>query len=397
MIFQPYIWILTLQTALTPQERFQAVRQLDSSGGSNLLTNKWFVLLGWSVIILLSLLLVAVRQMRKEKATVSKERHFNDQADALNLTPQERDTVKTIADLAGIKHRSMVFSMRETFNSGLTKLKQNILAHDYNPDEWANLKAQLSGIKEKLGFSENKYRTLNNRSSRELTSRQIPIGTEVVMTLKKDQRQCVLGAIIIESNEFEMLLQCSDNITCQGGDIWILKFQNGAVTWEFEAITVELAAQGLKLSHSENVRFVNRRRFEGVKTSQPAGIAVFPVFRETTGDTKPFEIRFNPAEVIEIAGSRLSFKTSIDLHIRQRVIVLFELEHGRVMQDIGEVRNIVESDTERSYQIEMIGLSHKDINELIRITNQILSHRPTETAFVSVPDESSKKEVCSDV
>lgn len=67
------------------------------------------------------------------------------------------------------------------------------------------------------------------------------------------------------------------------------------------------------------------------------------------------------------------------------------------MQDIGEVRNIVESDTERSYQIEMIGLSHKDINELIRITNQILSHRPTETAFVSVPDESSKKEVCSDV
>lgn len=397
MFLQMQISIMTLLTALTPHERLEALRQLDRSSGSTILTNKWFVLLGWSVIILLVLLLVAVRQMRKEKLNFSREEHFNNQANQINLTVQERDMVRRIADLSGIKNHNMVFTMRDAFNSGLAKLKHSTLAQQSGPDDWDKFKTVILRITEKLGFSENKSQTLNNCIARVQTSHQIPKGTEVVLTLKKDLSQCVLGAVVIESNEFEMILQCSQNISCDGGDVWIVNFQNGAVTWEFEAITVKLSGQLLTLSHSENIRFVNRRQYPRIAMRTRAQFAVFPIFRKIVDHAADIDVKFYPAEIVEIGGPCVLLKTEDDLSVRQRILLVFELESGLVIQDVGEVRNTVNRDKERLFLIEMVGLSHKEIDKLISLTNQISARKRRDHNNALVDQEQSEEEVLSNV
>ena len=64
---------------LPPHERYQAMRQLDT-GGKSLFTDKWYVLLGWSLIFFLIVLLLAVRRMRIEK----EKRQIEDNYDALS-------------------------------------------------------------------------------------------------------------------------------------------------------------------------------------------------------------------------------------------------------------------------------------------------------------------------
>lgn len=375
-LVQMHTWMLTVQAALTPNERFQAVRQLNTSYGNGLLTNKWFVLLGWSVVILLSLLLVAVRQMRKEKEKIAREQRFNEQANALELTSQERDMVKTIAELAGVRQRSMVFLMREAFNNGLTKLKQKVLTQQSDPEKWSQLEAMVCVIKEKLGFSDNQLRGLMNRSSKDQTSRQVSVGTTVIVSRSDDKLARALSAEVVENNELEICIRCEEPPVCNPGDAWIVQFQNGAVTWDFQAITVNVSERELRLSHSDHLRFVSKRRFARVTTQKPAQIAVFPVFKPTNSDAKQINMEFNSAELIEIAGPSLRLKTSVDVGIRQRVIVLFELDAGLIMQDVGEVRDIQQSEKDRSILVEMIGLSNRDIDELDRKINQIASLGP---------------------
>lgn len=372
-LVQVHTWMLTFQAALTPNERFQAVRQLNTSYGNGLLTNKWFVLLGWSVVILLSLLLVAVRQMRKEKEKIAREQRFNEQANALELSSQERDMVKTIAELAGVRQRSMVFLMREAFNRGLAKLKQKVLTQQCDPEKWTQLEAMVCVIKEKLGFSDNQLRGLMNRSSKDQTSRQVPVGTAVIVSRSDDKLARGLSAEVVDNNELEICIRCVEPPLCNPGDAWIIQFQNGAVTWDFQAITVNVSERELRLSHSDHLRFVSKRHFARVTTEKPAQIAVFPVFKQTHSDSKQIKMEFNSAELIEIAGPNLRLKTSVNVGIRQRVIVLFELDAGLIMQDVGEVRDIQQSEKDRSILIEMIGLSNRDIDELDRKINQIAS------------------------
>lgn len=67
------IWfqrIFLAAAGLSPYERFEAMRQIERGGRSGLnalLTNKWFIILGWSLIIVLLLILAAVRQHQRER------------------------------------------------------------------------------------------------------------------------------------------------------------------------------------------------------------------------------------------------------------------------------------------------------------------------------------------
>jgi len=356
---------------MTARERLSAVRQLDPANSGSILTNKWFVLLGWSVILLLVLLLVAVRQMRIEKEKAFKEKHFDDQADALNLTPEERDVVKTIAELSGIKQRNMIFSVRDAFNSGFTKLKQKTLSQQHDPEAWTQLQTLVISIKEKLGFSENQLQGLNNRSSKEQTSRQIPVGTAVILSMKSDTLQRTFSATITANTQFEMCMESQEPLSCNPGDIWIVQFQNGAITWEFQAITVDYSQMQLKLSHSDYIRFVSRRRFASVTTQKPARIATFPTFQTTDANGENSEITFHSATLIEIGGPCLRFRTPMEVAIRQRVLVILNLKPDVMLQDVGQVRQIQQGDQGQTVLIEVIGLNLKDIDKLTDIARQI--------------------------
>ena len=122
--------ILFLQV-LSPTQRYDAMRRLDGSAGGNndlisILTNKWFVLLGWSMIVVLLLLLFAVRRMRLERQSRETDKRYEDNANRLNLTAEERDIVEAIAVRAPIKQKDSIFTLQNAFEEGLAKLMQEV-------------------------------------------------------------------------------------------------------------------------------------------------------------------------------------------------------------------------------------------------------------------------------
>lgn len=96
------VWI---PAALDVAERYAAMCQLNSGDTVDLsfLRNKWFILFGWSIVLLLVLVLFAVRRMRLEKNRHDADRRFAAEADRLNLTAEEREIVEAVAVRANLK------------------------------------------------------------------------------------------------------------------------------------------------------------------------------------------------------------------------------------------------------------------------------------------------------
>ncbi|MHC5083158.1 MAG: hypothetical protein ACYTET_04380 [Planctomycetota bacterium] len=369
--------ILFLQV-LSPTQRYDAMRRLDGSGGGNndlisILTNKWFVLLGWSMIVVLLLLLFAVRRMRLERQSRETDKRYEDNANRLKLTAEERDIVEAIAVRAPIKQKDSIFTLQNAFEEGLAKLMQEVFTSGHDLVERKKLHAVIFSIKEKLGFVRRGTKNvLNNRSSKEYSSRQIPAETVLTISLLQSGPDAKVSAEVIQNDDFELLLRPEIPIYCKPGDIWRVQYQKAAMTWEFEAITMACSDKGLALNHSDRIRFINRRRFTRVATRKPAQIALFPIFRSLP-DSKRMHLLFSSAELTEIAGPGLRIKTDLAVSIRQRVAVIFELEPGKLVQDVGEVRDIRESGVSRTIIVELIGLNNKAVDELVRVTNQIAS------------------------
>jgi hypothetical protein len=80
---------------------------------------------------------------------------------------------------------------------------------------------------------------------------------------------------------------------------------------------------------------------------------------------------FTPAEIKELSGPVLRLQMKLQVAVRDRLLVLFELDPGRVIQDVGEVRRISESVTGRTVAVELIGLPESVEDELIRKTTQL--------------------------
>lgn len=395
IFFKLYNPVLRILAELTPHDRVNAMKHLNSVGRKfpEFLTNKWFVLLGWSMIVLLLMLLVAVRRARLERQHQKVEEEFEQKADQLKLTAEEREAVEMIARYARVKHKTMIFKVRDAFDDGLAQLMQEVFTAGQNLVERKKLHSMIFSIKQKLGYAHHiPLHSLNNRSSKEQTSRQIPKGTLVTISLMQSRTAATMTAEVIQNDEYEFLLRPEIPVLCKPGDIWNVQYHKAALTWEFEAITMACSEKGLALNHSERIRFLNRRRFTRVATKKPAQIASFPIFQDLP-QPGHMHVKFVSAELTEIAGPGLRIRTDLPLQFRQRVLVQFELEPGRMIQDIGEVRDIRDTGISRSVIVELIGLDNAAVNELVKVTNRIASRIAKEAPLSDEPQESDILEV----
>ena len=161
----------------------------------------------------------------------------------------------------------------------------------------------------------------------------------------------------------------------------------------------------LVLNHSDELRFVNRRRFLRVPVDKPAFIAHFPFTRAPVASgrksMKSFRIyrssvsasdsswgppEFVPAVVTELAGPGLRIEAPLEVKVDDRVLVVLKLdeeedqdsapasqedetETSKIVEDIGEVRHTKAIQNGFSIAVELTGLSDTDVSELIRATN----------------------------
>ena len=388
--------------ALTPLERLEAARRFESN--SSFLTHRPFIICALFTIVVLTglLLLINIRRTRQERKASNEL--FLKYAEKKGLSARELQIIVAVAAKAEVRQKDDVFTMDNAFDRGAAVVIAENIAKGQGPEEIRQLKTELSFLREKLGFQS--QFTLSSAGTMgklgKLSSRQIPTGKNIHITRRMDRVSDEIEAVVIENTEMELTVKLVTPLRIKFGEVWRVHYYFGASVWEFDTTVIAYDGNVLVLNHSDNVRFVNRRRFLRVTVSKPGFIAHFP-FEKThqvkgesktgvsaTGKNLSSNIGvflkppgFFPAVVTELAGPGLRIEEPMEVKIGDRVLVMFELDNGdtqnqelhgktkpsRIVEDIGEVRRVKTIEKGFSIAVELTGLSDAEVDELVRITN----------------------------
>ncbi len=365
---QPIVLFLA---GLSPYERFEAMRQMDrgsQSGLTALLTNKWFIILGWSMIAVLLLILAAIRQQQRERNRQKQLRLFEEKANLFGLTPEERQVLLSIARQARMKQLVNIYFRPQEFETGMRRLLRRTLADAADEEQRKRQITVIESIKYKIGFvktgasSKGRY-----RRSQYLTSRQIPTDAEVGVVPNFPMESRDYRGKVVSNEVTGISLEGTAPFPLKAGDACTLQYMLGSVLWGFDVVVISCEGAHLKVCHVDHARYINRRRFVRVPLHQPIWVAKFPVFVQTDKPAMPV---FQQAEVVEFSGPTLRIRGALDVSRRERVLVIFEIEPGRVVQDIAEIQRVGRSGTGPFCVAELIGLDARSEDEMIRLTNQ---------------------------
>lgn len=386
--------------ALTPLERWAAARE--NSG--NAATDRWFIVIGIIVILLLTVLLFVVSFTRNRREQKTSGLLFVEYAAKGGLTVHERQILRELARKAGLKRSESVFTLGVAFDRGAAKMLEESFADPQAREDAGQLKAELSFLREKLGFRKPPKSSAGSpAASTDLSSRSIAVGKKVRITRRKPPGSDRIESIVVENSDNGLSIKLETSVRITFGESWCVRYDFGSSIQEFDTTIISYDGDVLVLNHSENVRFINRRRFLRVPVKRPALIARFP-FAQTlaeadAGDTDEPAAndhsaqasvlswglpQFVPAVVTELAGPGLRIESALEVKIGQRVLVVFDLHQDRgsiptnpdnqqfarkIVEDIGKVRHIRPIEDGFSIAVELIGLSGSNIDELTRATN----------------------------
>lgn len=382
--------------ALTPVQRWQAARSFIT----DVMTERWFINVGCTFLIVLSVLFIIESlygTWRRRKLTKGL---FFEYANKRGLSSRERQILLDIAVNARLRHSEAIFTMSDTFDAGAAKMTKQSYART-NPDKSASLKVEISFLREKLGFQKRSFTSIGSPArAKKMSSRNIPVGKKLHLTNQKSCELSAAEATIIKNNDTELAVQLPVEMENSHGDIWRVRYCFGASIWEFDTFATGCDGEILVLEHRDDVRFINRRRFLRVPVVKTAFIAHFPFTRALGENDDNAVVRpekqkdlaetsffigavpeFFPAVVTELAGPGLCVETSLELNWGDRVLVIFGLDgesrqdsnpSGRIIEDIGEVRNVKAVENGFSVAVELTGLSDSDVDGLIRVANAAL-------------------------
>ncbi len=408
----------TILLLLTPSQRLNALKHFDNS---SMMDERWFTIIGIALLIILVMLLLWVSYKRKaEERKIAKSAYnrFVDYAERIGLSEHERRILFQVTEKCGLKQSDAIFSMEDAFNHGAAKLAAESIATNPKTEDNEQLRADLALLREKLGFLPRSFTGLTAKS-RKFDSRQIPIGKELHITPYKNNQSAGIDSNVIKNDDIELTLKLKTPVQTSPGERWRARFNYNASVREFDSSVVRCNGEELVLNHSEDVRFINLRRFLRVPVNKQALVARFPFVKDPhneQNDNTTTEInswgppQFVPATVTELAVVGLRLDAPLDVTVGERLIVIFNLDEeenrrstskkagkttrpktrnvpyttpsgSKIIQDIGEVKRTKISENGLSIAVELIGLNDSDVNELVRATNSASAQ-----AVTSKPD-----------
>jgi hypothetical protein len=387
--------------AIAPLERWEAARRFDNAFAGR----RWLIVLavGALIILTLLLLLVSVRRMAQEHNSAG--RLFSGQARKRGLSSRERQILLEVSGKAGLSRSGAIFTMSNAFDRGAARLLKENLAQ-YGAEENEQLRSELSFLREKLGFRRRLLRSVGSSGQAgKVSSRQIPVGRKISMTRRKGDDAGEIESTVVENKPAELTVRTAKPVKVTLGEYWCVRYNFGMSIWEYDTIVVSCQGNVLALNHSDDVRFINRRRFLRVSVNKPAFVAHFPFVKAPASHhggsklhsrteqglfigsgkslTPPEFVR---AVVTELAGPGLRLEAPLDVRAGDRVLVVLQLGDKRswvpglgrgadkpagpeIVQDIGEVKHTAAAKKGLMIAVELTGLSDPDVNELIRATN----------------------------
>lgn len=365
--------------ALTPVQRWEAARDFNS-----IVTERWFIPATVVVIVILAVLFVIVSLKRVRQERESAGRLFVEYANERGLSAHERQILIDIAKKAGLKSNESIFTLGSAFDHGVAKVEES-RAGRQTSEESSQLGREISRLREKLGFKKLTAVTAGASTKvGKLSSRQIPVGKKVHMTRRKARDGGEIESTIVRNDDTELEVRLDKPLKITFGEFWCIRYYFGSSVWEFDTSVVSYDGDILVLSHSDDVRYINRRRFLRVPIRKPAFIAHFPFVEISERGWTPPE--FIPAVVTELAGPGLLIEAPLTgVKTGERVLILFNLdeEQGgdsatinagtlRIIEDVGVVRHTKSIPDGKSIAVELTGLSDLDVDELVHATNAAL-------------------------
>jgi len=268
-----------------------------------------------------------------------------------------------------------------------------------NAERIGQLTKELNSLREKLGFQERLVDSSGGApAGSKPSSRTIPEGKTVYITRRTNRDVDDIEAIVVGNSEEGITVKLPMRVNSPAKEQWQVRYFYGASVWEFDVRVIRNEGDLLVLRHSDDIRFINRRRFVRVPVNKKAYLARFPFEKQVLikGGTdalsqgqrlKPGLVlpQFTDAVLTELAGPGLRIETALELKVGERVAVVFELESqqsqesdswsdgekagARFVESIGEVRHVKAVEKGFSVAVELTGLSDADISELTRVTN----------------------------
>jgi len=391
-----------LPLALTPWERWTAASRMNSgANGSQLVT-----VIGATVLIVLLSLLLKTSFNHRQKDRQLADQQFLENVRRRNLSVREYHILLDIVSQSHLRHKGSIFDNHKAFESGSARILTN-MANEQDTAGEERILAELEFLREKLGFKKreglDKTPVNKKKGERKLTTRDIPLGKSLRITRRLGHNANELTTTIVANDEKSLTTTLDLPIKVTFGEMWRAHCFFGASAWEFDTSVVSFEGNKLVLKHSDDVRFINRRRFVRTAVSCPAYICRLPFSQiqnaslaETTGDQwRPIDLV--EGCVTELAGSGLLLKTQLDVELGDRVLVILRLidqrdpqyKKGlepvtRTIQDIGIVRRIDTTRKGFALAIELIGLADTDVDELLRVSKLISFNEEAEEALEDV-------------
>ena len=387
-------------SALTPLQRLDAI----SKHHSNSVANQWFFTIGLGIAAILLLLLLYSRYRRRKNSQMPSVKLFDRYAEEKSLTENEYNILLNIAVNADLKRYESIFTLPSTFDRESAKMLENA-QEQTPPEQFHQLKAILTVLRTKIGFPQlAPANVISNADMNTSCTQQIPVKKKIYVKLNRQESHDDLEATVTANGPAGLTIQFSTSIEIVFGQLWTCRYYSGTFVAEFDTTVIKCNGLTVVLSHSHQVRLVNRRKFLRVPVSKPAFIAHFPFRKEPLAEkNRPrkkitsienpshatgtlFEPpRFVPATVTELGGPGLRINTWLNLRTGDRVLLMFKLDQKetdsetnahtlseKIIEHIAIVRHISDNTGQPSVALELTGLNDDDINELIRATNETL-------------------------
>lgn len=421
--------------ALTPAQRWQAARGFTAG----FMGEKWFITACMAVLVILSVLFILVTWHKAKKERKTANRLFFEYADERGLNPRERHILMYIATRAKLKQKESIYTMADAFDRGATKIIRAALTLK-GKDKRRQLNAELSILREKLGFQKRLSPSADLLVTNNSSSRNIPGDRKLYLTSLETGDFNDIEAVIIENNDIELIVEPSEPIEVDKDVALCVRYYFGASVWEFDTTVIDCEGEILILNHSDNIRLINRRRFLRVPTKEQAFIASFPFAKNLSdtdesetnaGSVDSFQRNWGPpefvsAEVTELAGPGLRLETSLKVDVGDRVVVIMKLGDNknyrltkqsktdgiysvfagrennrppRIVEDIGIVRHAEAEENGFSIAVELTGLSETNLSEMVRVTNAESLRKRFEIQSVpaEAKGENKKEDVMSEI
>ena len=385
--------------ALTPSERWGAARKFTL----NFTTQRWMILVGLIALIMMVVLFWWASYRRAHRARKDADKSFIEFADQRGLSTGECQLLMVVAHRAGLKRAESIFTMGAAFGMGAARVIEEAVEDGQPAEQIDFLKTEIAFLREKLGFA--KRRSFSGgapAASKKLSTRQIPKGKQLYITRRKARALSDIASTVVRNTETELAVKLSSPLKVIFGEVWCVRYYSGASVWEFDTSVVSYDGDIMVLNHSDNVRFVNRRRFLRVPVQMRAMIAEFPFSRPASARASvsdmegaelpdssvvPLETpEFVEAVVTELAGPGLRIESALDIEAGERILVVLNLDQAdsgssmdgsargktpraEMLEDLGEVRHKKKVPNGFSIAVELTGLSDSQVDELIRLTN----------------------------